>query len=145
VPRAPRPEPQAARDTERPGEADGVPIAERLAQAGVGLVGIQGAGEDLGEQGVATDHDGRDDSRAEERGPAVRRDPHERHAGREHDGVRQRPAGLDPAVGGVDGPCDRQPGEDRQRRHQHDGEHAVAPATVVRQDGDPDERSADEL
>ena len=60
VARAPRAEPQHAGTAERGHQPDRVPVAERLAQARVDLVGVQRAREDLGQQRVAADdHAGR--------------------------------------------------------------------------------------
>ena len=62
--RAPGAQPQARRPRGGGHEAHGVPVAERLAQAGVDLVGVQRAGEDLGQQRVAADHHAGEDDAA---------------------------------------------------------------------------------
>ena len=96
VARAPRAEPQARRPGGGGHEPHGVPVAERLAQAGVDLVGVQRAGEDLGQQRVAAhDHAGQHDA-AQQRRPALREEPYQGDAGHHGGQVAERAVGLDP-------------------------------------------------
>ena len=124
---APRAEPQQPRHGERGHEADAVPVAERLRQPGVDLVGVQRGGEDLRQDGIRADDDAGQRDRAEHRAPAMRDGMCERRRRREDRQVGERPVGFEPRVRRVRGPRDRQRGERRERGHERDRPDAPEP------------------
>ena len=129
--RAPGAQPQARRPRGGGHEAHGVPVAERLAQAGVDLVGVQRAGEDLGQQRVAAHHHAGEDDAPEQRGPAVREEPHQGHAGHHGGQVAERAVGLDPRAGGLDRPGDRRGGDGHEQAHEGERERPPQSAGVA--------------
>ena len=117
VARAARAQPQRRRHAERRSQADGVPVAERLAQPRVDLVGGQRAREDLGQDRTEADRDRRGAERAEQRAPPGADGARQGHGAREDQQVGERAVGLQPGVRRLDRPRDRQrgePGEDRE-------------------------------
>ena len=119
-------EPQAGGTAERGRQADGVPVAERLAQARVDLVGVQRAREDLGQQRVAADDRGRQRaSRRAGRASARASGARARRPATATARKLARAVGLEPGVRRVDGPDDRERGEQQQQRER--GERQAAP------------------
>jgi len=143
VPGAPRAQPQAARDPHRGHQAHGVPVAERLAQPGVGLGGLQPAGEHLVQQRPARDdHAGDRDAREDHR-PAMRGQADERQADREHREVGDEAVGLDPALVGGDRPDRRDRAghhEQREQPHRRPAPGRVAPTGNDQQRDHADDR-----
>ena len=117
---APRAQPQQRQEAQRRHQPGRVPIAERRAQAGVGLVRGQPAGEDLRQQRPAADDQAREREPVQHRGPLPGREPRERHRAGEGEQVGQRPARLDPRVRRRERPQGR---ERRVRGQQREGQH----------------------
>ena len=97
--RAPRRQPQQRRHAERRHQPDAVPVLERSAQAGIELVGGQGAGEHLGQQRPRAHGDRAARDAVEQLGPAPGSEPHERDRAGERRQIGERAVGLQPRVG----------------------------------------------
>ena len=146
---APGAQPQRRGNAQRGGEAGGVPVAERLAQARVVLVRGERAREDLGHERVAAHHDRAQQHAGEQRGPAARDQPDQRDAAGEDSDVAERAIGLDPGVRRLDRPRHRC----RRPRRQGDqrGEREAAPEAAAEWSDDdrrrgqprPQQRGAD--
>ena len=123
--RAPRREPQQRWHAQRRHQPDGVPVAERLAQAGEGLVGREPLGEHLGHERPAAHEHAAEADAVEHRCPAIGHEPHEREPSGQGGDVGERAIGLEPRVGGRQRPVDRQRGVERERRQREQRQPAV--------------------
>jgi hypothetical protein len=105
--RAARAEPDQRRDAERGHESDGVPVVERRAQPGVGLLRRERLGEHAREQRPRRDDHAGEREAVQQRRPAAGGEPRERHRPREGREVREGAARLDPGVRRRQRPRDR--------------------------------------
>ncbi len=127
VPRAAAGQPQHRRDAHRRRQADGVPVAERRAQAGGALVGRERLREDLRQQRVDADDRAAEPDAGEHCAPAGRREPGEGEGAAERGQVGERAIGLEPGRVGIERPGDGQCGQRGE-----DAEQAECPAPVER-------------
>ncbi len=125
MPRPAGAEPQQPGQAHRGGEPDGVPVAERLAQAGVDLVRVQHPGQHLRHERVPGDEDRAQRDRAQHRRPAAAGEMRERDGRRERGEVGEMAVRVDPRVGRVDRPRHRPRGDRREDEHRRDRQRPV--------------------
>ena len=130
---AARPEPHAGHDPHRGHQTGRVVVVKRGPHPGQGVPGIHGGRKDLGQQRVDRDHERVERDGAEDRAPAPRGQPRERHGSGEGGQIGQRPVGFQPRARGLHRPGERREGQRRQRREQRQHQRARGPAPRARE------------